>query len=143
MYLLRNHKFKIMFKKLFILVTSLLMFFTVNGQSLNFKDVNSKSYYSSYTSKSGVTYKIGDTLRIGTPYFGKYEFTFIKKWNNPLVLNQGRRINNIIVNIEDIRTRGSKKDGYHVEFITSYPNTMFDYYLIIKFEDAKAVGEIK
>ena len=73
---------------------------------------------------------------------GKYNFTHIKKWNNPILFGQGGRANHMLTTIEDMRVKGNVLTGYHMTFITTYPISIFDYYLIVDIEKALKTKEI-
>jgi hypothetical protein len=96
-------------------------------------------YFTSYLSKDGSVYKVGDKLTIGVPLSNK-SFAHITE------AGSGRRQLDISksgdeTEIKRIYVGGSKRTGYSVYFRTKGYDDFTNY--IIRIENAIATGEIK
>lgn len=130
-----------------ILTLILFVFLSSNlfSQELNYSDLSSterpKGNFTSYMSKSGAMYKVGDKLKIGVPSSEK-TFAFIQVVNVLLqafplsVTGSGKE-----AEIKSFMVQGTKRSGYSV-LVRSKGTTAIDNYNI-QLENAIETGEIK
>lgn len=121
-------------KKLF---TLLLITISISGftQTVNFNEIatiSGRGEYTSYISKDGTLYKIGDKIKIGFPSSNK-TFAFIYKCDINASGNDTEIVKIYIV--------GTKRIGYSVSFRTKGPTGLANYSVSI--ENAIATKEIK
>lgn len=139
-------KNKILNLTIVIILTSTLSTLA-QGNEIRYSDLStqtkSKADYTSYVSKDGAVYKIGDKLRIGMPSSGK-TFTFIWEGDGIIIpfTNIGANMSGLETEILKIATGGNKRTGFLVEVRTkSGANGLSN--LSIQLENAIAAGEIK
>lgn len=141
-------------RKFTILLFSLcvIMAYNIKAQEIRFdslSSVSSRGDYTSYVSKDGLIFKVGDTLKIGTPYVTpnlpysnntfKCLFMTIGILYTPTPLTI--EFSGSEAEIKKIQVAGSKKLGYAVFFITKGNIKMVNYKIMI--EGAIATGEIR
>ena len=137
-----------------ILLLSMCLLLNVKATSQEIKfdslsKVTSRGEYTSYVSKDGIIYKVGDKLKIGTPYQSptlpysnntfKCLFMTIGILYTPTPLTV--EFSGSEAEIKKIQVIGSKKLGYSVFFITKGNIAMVNYKIMI--EGAIATGEIR
>ncbi len=134
-------------KKLNMLVLLLFVTLSLNlfSQELKYGDLNTterpKGNFTSYVSKSGAVYNVGDKLKIGVPSSEK-TFAFIQVVNVLLqafplsVTGSGKE-----AEIKSFMVQGTKRSGYSV-LVRSKGTTAIDNYNI-QLENAIETGEIK
>ena len=125
----------------FFLIIFSLSSINSNAQEIKYSDlvtITKNGNYTSYVSKDGTVYKIGDKLTIGFPSSNK-TFAFISS-------NQGKDAYPFTssavgdqIEIKKIQVIGNKRIGYKVLFI----NNRFLNSTLIAIENAIASGEIK
>lgn len=131
-------------KKLKLTIVLMLLSLGCLAQQVKSTELNIKgrAHYTSY-SIDGNIYNVGDTIRMGEPSEHRNNYKYVKKLNNPILFGQGGRCNDKLVIIEDMRVKGNENKGYRMEFITSYPMSIFDYYLVIRVDNALKTGEVQ
>jgi len=138
-------------KMLFSLLFFLSFGICINAQEINFNDVATsgkgsynKVSFTSYISKDGAVYKIGDTLKIGVPSSNK-TFAFITEGDGLLIpITQLTAVasgsNSEIMKIWLV---GTKRAGYFVSFKTKGSTGVPGFNYTIQVENAIAAGELK
>lgn len=131
-----------------ILLVLGLGFSTLNvfSQEVNYKSVEKGSAmagkYTSYVSKNGSVYKIGDKIDFGLPSGTNGEFILIKKMDiTGTMYIVGSEAINTSAELKKIRVTGNSRRGYKVNFQTKGFTGVDNYFFDI--EDALKVGEIK
>lgn len=131
-----------------LLIVILLMIVTgLNAQSLKYSDVNTvgkSDGYTSYISKDGTLYKIGDTLKINKPASGNGLFIYIKTlfmMKSPANQRESGRLS--IIKEINVITGNSQIWGNKSGYIVEIRGSGAGYTYIINFEDAIAVGEVR
>ena len=122
---------------------SLLSFFSYS-QNISFSDLDTnkrpKGKFESYTSKSGDIYKVGDTLKIGTPSSGNGRFLYLTSVDiSGQQLPVRANVSNTNAEIKKIRVAGSKRAGWKVTF--QLKATAVSNYFIFA-EDGFSSGEL-
>jgi hypothetical protein len=119
------------------LLSLLLITISISGftQTINFNDlatISGRGEYTSYISKEGTLYKIGDKIKIGFPSSNK-TFAFISKCDVNASGNDTEIVKIYVV--------GIKRIGYSVSFRTKGTTGLSNYSVSI--ENAIATKEIK
>lgn len=98
--------------------------------------------YTTYTSKDGTVYKIGDKIRIGVPSSGK-DFTFITQGDGITsdITALPASFSGIETEIKRMDILGSKRAGFQISFRTKGLTGLVNY--SIQFENALETGEVK
>lgn len=113
------------------------------AQEINYKDLSSgpKGEYTSYVSKDGATYKIGDRLKLGVPSSNK-TFAFVYEGDGLLLpmTNVGSVVSGTETEIKRIFVVGNKRAGYSVTLRTKGFTGLANYSVLI--ENAIAAGEV-
>jgi hypothetical protein len=125
----------------FFLILFSLSSIKSNAQEIKYSDLSTitkNGNYTSYVSKDGTVYNIGDKLTVGSPSSNK-TFAFISYnygsgWVAAGVISVGNQIE-----IKKIEVDGNKRVGYRVLF----SNNRFMNSTLIAIENAIASGEIK
>ena len=131
-------------KHLFILLLTLLSL-SSNGQTVKFTDLSGekpKGTYTTYISKNGETYTIGDTIRIGVPSGTNGRFVYIQImdiFGNTAYA--GPEATNTTAELKKIHVLGTSRAGWKISFQTKGQTGLANYFFFI--EDATASGEIK
>jgi hypothetical protein len=89
------------------IITFLLFSIFCFAQTAEFNNLNKQGKFQEYISESGISFKVGDKIKIGLPSSGNV-YTFITQANQPC----GAIISNRTVSISKIRIFGNKKIGY-------------------------------
>jgi hypothetical protein len=135
-----------MYKKIMIITGILTFMFNGNvfGQEIKFNDLASsnRGEFTSYVSKDGSIYKIGDRVKIGVPSSNK-TFAFITEGDGfllpitPLLVQASGQESEI----KRIFVTGNKRAGYSVAFRTKGITGLSNYTIMV--ENAIETGEIK
>jgi hypothetical protein len=90
-------------------LTLLVLFisFNVFSQSIDFNNLNKEGNFNEYISESGISFKVGDIIKIGLPSNGSI-YTFITQAGAPCAAVISNTKNKIV----KIKIIGSKKRGY-------------------------------
>jgi len=133
-------------KKLNLIIVFALASLTTFAQELKYDDLFSEKRppgsFKSYVSKDEIVFRVGDTIKIGTPVPG-YSFAYIWVGDGVLMEDEllGPYASNSEVVIKRIVVGGYKKDGYKALFRTTGMPDMIRG-LIIIVEKALQSGEI-
>ena len=135
-----------MYKKIMIIAGIMTFMFNGNvfGQEIKFSDLasSSRGEFTSYVSKDGSIYKIGDRVKIGVPSSNK-TFAFITEGDGfllpitPLLVQASGQESEI----KRIFVTGNKRAGYSVAFRTKGITGLSNYSIMV--ENAIETGEIK
>ena len=129
-----------------ILLLAVLFSTKIFSQTISYDDLQKggfefKNGYTSYIAKDKHTYKVGDTLKLGTPS-DKNTFKHCTQMTiagEQIVMNSRYSGSNAI--IKKIRITGTKRSGFRINLQTK-GNTALDNYFI-DFENAVETGEVK
>lgn len=131
-------------KNLFLICFILLSISSI-AQELKYSELQGqkpkiKGPFTSYISKSGEVYSVGDTIQLGIPSGAYEEFNYVQEWGlKSLTRTTGRRVSNLKIPIEEILLVESKKAGRNVRFKTKEGNG--GYFIFV--EHAIEAGEMK
>ncbi len=130
-----------------ILIATMLFTLTANSQTITYNRLHSgqkpKGKFTEYISKTGDSYKIGDTLTIGTPSSTNAVFTYLTGYGMMGYMGERYPVtvsdigDNIVIKKIKI-LRGNKKKGYKVTIKAGQVVLYYEFFL----EDAMAAGEI-
>jgi len=128
-----------------LLSLCLLLNIKATSQEIKFDSLSTASgrgVYTSYVSKDGTVYKIGDRLKIGVPHSNRtfgflYMTAGILSVPTPLTIE----FSGTEAEIKKIQVGGTKRSGYMVYFVTKGNTAMVNYQ--IQIEGAIENGEIK
>lgn len=135
-------------KNLFLVYFILISVSTI-AQELNYTELQGqkpkvKGPFTSYVSKSGEIYSIGDTIQLGMPTGDNGEFTYVWKWGLETLITSsygstGPSVTNLKIIIKEILLVGNKTSGWYAQFKTKKGNG--GYFVMV--ENAIKVGEMK
>lgn len=89
------------------IITFLLFSLCCFSQTAEFNSLTKEGKFEEYISESGISFKVGDKIKIGLPSNGN-TYTFITQGGQPC----GAIISNTTNTISKIRIIGNKKKGY-------------------------------
>lgn len=126
----------------------MIALFTVSicgyAQEIKFTDLatSSRGEFTSYVSKDGSIYKIGDRIKIGKPSSNN-TFTFITQGDGIMlpITQLTSAASSQETEIKRINVTGNKRAGYSVSFRTKGISGLSNY--SIDFENAVETGEVK
>ena len=129
---------------------ALLVFLIVAGfsltaiaQTLNYKEIGEekpRGTFTTYISKIGDTYNVGDTLQLGSPSGTNGQFVFLENMDiMGTMYDVGASAINTRTVIRKIYVKGTRRSGWKVAFQSTAPFASYYYFI----EDAIEGGEIK
>lgn len=118
----------------------------INAQMLEYSKLSDVEYsldtYTSYLSKDGILYKVGDTVNIAAPsgFHGHFVYFYkIDVFGN--IYYPGHEAANTSAIIKKVKITGSRRSGFKAMFQTKGFTALDNYFITI--EDAIIAGEVK